>query len=187
VISLLADPATLAASARLLPDMHFTPVLTELICTTVDLDVPALDLAGRDRVFRTVQLRPRRRRFAEEVLRAYAYQCAMCGFDGMLGHFTVALEAAHIRWYSQQGPDKIANALVLCALHHALFDLGVLGITEDRRICVSNLYIARNEVGKAVDALVGKSLLAPRPHKPTVDVVYVSWHHRHVFKGTLGV
>jgi len=102
--------------------------------------------------------RPRRCRFAEEVLRAYAYQCAMCGFDGALGHYPVGIEAAHVRWHSQKGPDEITNALALCALHHALFDLGVLGITEERQICVSSLYVARNEAGRAVDALAGKPL-----------------------------
>jgi hypothetical protein len=34
---LLADPANLAAAARLLLDLHFTPVLAELICAEVDL------------------------------------------------------------------------------------------------------------------------------------------------------
>ena len=58
----------------------------------------------------------------------------MCGFDGALGRYPVGIEAAHIRWHSQQGPDEITNALALCALHHALFDLGVLGITEERGI-----------------------------------------------------
>ena len=43
---LLADPKTLAAAARLLLDLHFTPVLAELICAAVDLDIPALDLAA---------------------------------------------------------------------------------------------------------------------------------------------
>jgi putative restriction endonuclease len=37
----------------------------------------------------------RRSGFAEEVLRAHAYQCAMCGFDGALGRNPVGLEAAH--------------------------------------------------------------------------------------------
>ncbi len=49
VEQLLSDPATLAAASRLLLDLHFTPVLAELICAAVDLDVPALDLAGTDR------------------------------------------------------------------------------------------------------------------------------------------
>ena len=86
-----------------------------------------------------------------------------------------------MRWHSQKGPDEITNALALCALHHALFDLGVLGITEERQICVSSLYVARNEAGRAVDALAGKPLLIPRPHQPTVDVVYISWHHQQVY------
>ena len=182
---LLADPETLAAAARLLLDLHFTPVLAELICAAVDLDVPALDLAASEGAAQAARFRPRRRGFAEEVLRAYAYQCAMCGFDGALGHYPVGIEAAHVRWHSQQGPDEIANALALCALHHALFDLGVLGITEGRRVRVSSLYVAKNEAGMAVDALAGKPLLVPRPHQPTVDVIHISWHHHQVFKGAI--
>jgi len=180
---LLADPGTLAAATRLLLEQHFTPVLAELICAAVDLDVAALDLAGNGRTSQAVRSRPRRRGFAEEVLRAYAYQCAMCGFDGALGRYPVAIEAAHVRWHSQEGPDEIPNALALCALHHTLFDLGVVGITEDRRISVSGLYVARNEAGRAVDELAGKPLLIPRPRQPKVDVIYIAWHSRQVFKG----
>lgn len=179
---LLAEPETLAAAARVLLDRHFTPILAELICAEVDLDVPTLDLTGHQRTA-TARLRQRRRGFAEEVLRAYAYQCAMCGFDGMLGRQPVGIEAAHVRWHSQDGPDEIANALALCALHHALLDLGVLGITEERQICVSELYVARSEAGRAVDALAGRPLFAPRPRQPGVDIVYISWHRQQVFKG----
>ena len=180
---LLADLGTLAAAARLLLDRHFTPVLADLICAAVDLDVATLDLAGNEKTLRADHPRQRRRGFAEEVLRAYAYQCAMCGYDGALGRYPVGIEAAHVRWHSQRGPDEITNALALCALHHALFDLGVLGISEDRQIRVSSLYVARNEAGRAVDALAGKPLLIPRPRQPVVDVVYISWHHKQVFKG----
>ena len=88
---LLADPGTLAAATRLLLEQHFTPVLAELICAAVDLDVAALDLAGNGRTSQAVRSGPRRRGFAEEVLRAYAYQCAMCGFDGALGRYPVGI------------------------------------------------------------------------------------------------
>lgn len=71
---LLTDPGTLATATRLLLDRHFTPVLAELICLAVDLDVAALDLAGSDGAAHAVRAQPRRRGFAEEVLRAYAYQ-----------------------------------------------------------------------------------------------------------------
>ena len=131
---LLADPKTLAAAARLLLYLHFTPVLAELICAAVDLDVPALDLTGNGGAAQAVRLRPRRRGFAEEVLRAYAYQCAMCGFDGALGRYPVGIEAAHVRWHSQQGPDELANALALCAVHHALSAVS----TTPNRYCSPN-------------------------------------------------
>ena len=35
---------------------------------------------------------------------------------------------------------------------------------------------------RAVDALAGKPLLIQRPRQPVVDVIYISWHHRQVFK-----
>ena len=178
-----ADPGTLAAATRLLLEQHFTPVLAELICVAVDLDVAALDLAGNGRTAQAVRSWLWCRGFAEEVLRAYAYQCAMCGFDGALGRYPVGIEAAHVRWHSQEGPDEIPNALALCALHHALFDLGVVGIAEDRRISVSGLDVARNEAGRAVDELAGKPLLIPRPRQPKVDVIYIAWRSRQVFKG----
>jgi hypothetical protein len=44
---------------------------------------------------------------------------------------SVAIELAHVRWHSQQGPDEIANVPALCAPPLSLRP-GVLGITEDR-------------------------------------------------------
>ena len=136
----------MAAAARLLLDMHFTPVLAELTCAAIDLDVPAFDLAGNEKSAQA--LRPRRRGFAEEVLRAYAYQSAMCGFDGALGRYSVESRLPTCAGTARR-PDEITNALALCALHYALFDLGVLGMTQNRRIRVSSLYVARSEVGMA--------------------------------------
>ena len=182
VEQLLADPGTLAACARLLLDRHFTPTLSDLICDAVDLDVAELSAAGIAGAA-PARRSTRRSGFAEEVLRAYAYACAMCGFDGALGRIPVGIEAAHVRWRSQDGPDVVANALALCALHHALLDLGVLGITTELRICVSRLYVARSDAGRAVDALAGQLLLASRPGQPAVDLAYVNWHSVQVFKG----
>ncbi|MHB1445630.1 MAG: HNH endonuclease [Acidimicrobiales bacterium] len=68
--------------------------------------------------------KPRRRdpAFREQVLLAYEYRCAFCGFDGQLGREAVAIDAAHVRWWAAAGPDDVANGLALCSLHHKLFD-----------------------------------------------------------------
>lgn len=182
VEQLIADPRTLAAAARLLLDLHFTPALAIMICDAVGLDLAVLELAASPAVA-AARRSVRRAGFAEEVLRAYAYQCAMCGFDGALGRNPVGLQAAHVRWHSQDGPDVVANGLALCALHHALFDLGVLGLTTDLRIRVSSLYVARSDAGRAVDRLAGQALIAPGPGQPVVELDHIGWHHRQVFKG----
>ena len=78
----------------------------------------------------------------------------------------------------------VANGLALCALHHALFDLGVLGLTAELRIRVSSLYVARSDAGRrAVDDLSGQPLLAPRAGQLVVEVNHIDWHHRQVFRG----
>ncbi len=179
VTAVLAEGTALAAATRLLLDQHFTPVLSEMICASVGLDLPELETA---QTTTPSARRPRAAGFAEEVLRAYAYQCAMCEFDGRLGRNPVAIEAAHVRWHSQDGPDEVANAIALCSLHHALFDCGVLGLSPDLRVTVSPLYVATSQSGRAIDALAGKPLVHVRPGRPTVDIIYVNWHTIQVFK-----
>ena len=176
VEALLSSQDQLSAAANLILDEHFTPTLARLITETVGLDlavVPPTAAAGRRR---------RSAAFAETVRRAYAYQCAMCGFDGALGRTPVALEAAHVQWHSQDGPDDPSNGVCLCELHHALFDLGVLGLTADRTVTVSPLYVARTPAGRAVDELAGRELARPRGSHPVVDLQYIQWHTVQVFK-----
>ncbi|MQJ50532.1 HNH endonuclease, partial [Escherichia coli] len=55
---------------------------------------------------------------AEQVLRAYNYECAICGFNMRHDNTSVALEAAHIKWKQYGGPCEIPNGLALCAIHH---------------------------------------------------------------------
>ncbi|GAA2436333.1 phosphorothioated DNA-binding restriction endonuclease [Streptomyces macrosporus] len=177
---LLADPGTLTAAARLLLDRHFTPALEPVIRADAGLGPPVLEEAAL--VGPARGRRPRRSGFAEEVLHAYGFACAMCGYDGRLGGAPVGLEAAHVRWHSQDGPDEPDNGLALCALHHALFDLGALGLTPDLRVRVSPRYAARGRAGRAVHDLDGTPLARPRPGRPTVGAAFVAWHDRQVFK-----
>lgn len=184
VEQLLSDPATLASAARLLLDSHFTPVLCDLISSTAGLDLATVESADSIQVEVSAPLhkRPRRQGFAEEVLRGYAYACAMCGFDGALGRHPVALQAAHVHWHSLGGPDDGTNGVALCVLHHVLLDLGVLGLTQDLRVRVSPMYVARGPAGQGVDALAGRELAEPRPGHPRVEPNFIAWHDRQVFK-----
>lgn len=65
--------------------------------------------------------------FRQQVLRAYNYECAICGFNMRHDNTSVALEATHIKWKQYGGPCEIPNGLALCAIHHKAFDKGSIG------------------------------------------------------------
>ena len=77
------------------------------------------------------------------MLVAYEYRCGVCGYDGWLGREAVGLDAAHVRWWAFDGPDTVDNGVSLCALHHKLFDRGVIGISDERTVRVSQPFVGR--------------------------------------------
>lgn len=177
------DPALIAESARLLIDRNFTPTYLDPICTDVGLDLEAAEEAAWQP--RTLA-RPRRRPgFRSEVLRGWRNRCAMCGYDGVLVRDPAGLDAAHVFWHSQGGPDDADNGLALCSLHHVLFDLGAIGLSPDLSVRVSPLYVARSEQGeRLVYHLDGRPLYDPAPRHPTPSAHHVDWHSRQVFKSS---
>lgn len=179
---LRSDAALVADTARFLIDQYFTDSYLAPICASVGLDLEAAD-STRWHLGPRVR-RPRDPGFRDRVLHGWRYRCAMCGYDGALGNVPAGLEAAHIRWHSQGGPDAAENGLALCELHHALFDLGVLGLTDDLSIEVSARFSGRSErADQLVYRLHGRALLDADPRQPEPSSAHVGWHHREVFKG----
>jgi putative restriction endonuclease len=116
------------------------------------------------------------------VLLAWDRQCAFCGYDGQLAGATAGIDAAHVRWFTFDGPDDPDNGLALCVLHHKLFDLGVLGLDLSLRVLVSGMFTARTPAGRAVYELHRRPL-TPRPGTTTPAARHITWHSREVFKG----
>ncbi|MEO3976090.1 phosphorothioated DNA-binding restriction endonuclease [Streptomyces sp. CAU 1734] len=180
--ALTADPALLGRLAQLLLELHFPPSLHSDIAAHTGLDLESAD--GAARVTRTVRERKRAARLRAEVLIAYEYRCAFCGFDGAIGRVPVGLEAAHVRWWAQRGPDELSNALCLCSLHHKLFDRGVLGLDGRRRIMVSREFTGHGTTARTqVLDLVGGTLTGPRRGSAQVAPEHIDWHTGQVFRG----
>ncbi len=169
---LRANPRLLRQMARDLLDEHFPTSYHEDLLTAVGLDLTdALSKrAARDPVFR------------EQILNAYGYQCAVCGLAPIVDGMSAALEAAHLRWHSHAGPSRVENGLCLCPLHHKGLDLGVIGLSEDRRVLISS----RLHGGGSVEDFFGRyhlqPLRGPVHGNPPVELDYVKWHTLQVFK-----
>ncbi|MGW4032601.1 phosphorothioated DNA-binding restriction endonuclease [Streptomyces sp. NPDC004838] len=178
--ALRREPALLGRMARVLLDLNFPPSLHGELCEAVGLELEAAETEALSAV-----RRQRDRRMREQVLTAYEYQCAFCGYDGRIGAVPVGLEAAHVRWWAFGGPDEIDNGLCLCSLHHKLFDRGVLGIGEGHRILVSQSFVGRGTAAREhVIALSGRPLIGPQPGTLPIAAAHRTWHTGQVFHGT---
>ncbi|WP_017578716.1 phosphorothioated DNA-binding restriction endonuclease [Nocardiopsis valliformis] len=174
------EPGLLERLAHFLLESNFEPSLHTEISTLAGLTLAGTPLSTRDE-----RLGARRDPgFRDEILVAYEYQCAFCGYDGWIDGFSVGLEAAHVRWWALGGPDEVDNGLCLCSIHHRLFDRGVLGLSEDLGIVVSTRFVGRSPAaeGMVLD-LSGRPAGKPQAGLSTIGREYVAWHTREVFRG----
>ncbi|RKU27682.1 restriction endonuclease [Candidatus Poribacteria bacterium] len=127
---------------------------------------------------------PRDPYFRHNVLEAYGYRCAICGFNMTLRDRHVALEAAHIKWHMAEGPDTEKNGIALCSLHHKLFDRGVFTLSDRLKLHVSE-HVDRTSVGfdEWLKPYDGQEIgyLPNQVYYPNEE--YTNWHLREVFKG----
>jgi putative restriction endonuclease len=113
------------------------------------------------------------------VTEAYARRCAITGERTL-----PALEAAHIRPFSDQGPHRISNGLLLRADLHKLFDDGYLTVSEDLRIEVSRRIKEEFENGRAYYALHGERLqVVPRDPSDQPARDFLRWHNSNCYLG----
>lgn len=148
-----------------------------------ELSLPALTY-GEDRRETRRDSADRRRRsrgFVGKVLSNYRNRCAFCGFHALLNRSPFGLDAAHIQWVANDGPDTSDNGLALCKFHHWAFDRGVLTLEPDRlTIKVSKTFVAQEDTSRRwIESIDGAAFERPRDTMPAD--VYLKWHHDFIF------
>jgi putative restriction endonuclease len=184
--ALRAEPELLVAIARLLLEENWPASLHSEIAGSVGLDLDSIEASLiRERLERDgASPRQRDPGFRARVLVAYEYRCAFCGYDGRLLTSAVGLDAAHVRWWSHDGPDSVDNGVCLCTLHHRLLDLGVLGITRDHAVAVSKQFVGHSGPARdLVIELAGRPVHEPQRGEPSPAEAHVEWHSSQVFRG----
>ena len=111
---------------------------------------------------------------------AYHRRCAISGEKTL-----PVLTAAHIKPYSQQGPHELQNGLLLRADLHLLFDRGLLTITDDYRVEVSQRIKETYNNGKEYYRFQGQKLLEdvlPNKYEDRPSTEYLKWHQESTFR-----
>ena len=164
------DEALAERIAHALVGAHFPPSIHDEVLEAVGIEL-GYEQSRRKR---------RDRGFSEKVLAAYGHRCAVCGFGVRLNDRPIALEAAHIMWHQARGPNRVQNALSLCALHHRLFDKGAFTLSRH-----SVVVVARTAGGRGFEEALGRfdatPLRPPEKQNDAPDPLFSNWHAREVF------
>ena len=94
-----------------------------------------------------------------------------------------ALEAAHIKPFSESGPHRVDNGLLLRSDLHRLFDTGYVTVTSDHRFEVSRRVREEFENGRDYYALQGNRISVPPAPLSQPSPDFLAWHNEHVFRG----
>lgn len=163
-------PSYINRLAHQILNEHFPESVQEVIADEMGFDFTEL-LKTRDPKFRQL------------VLRAYNYQCAICGFNLRLDNTPVGIEAAHIKWKQYGGPCEVHNGLALCSLHHKAFDMGSIGLDEEMRVLISEGVNGNGMVQMLLRDFAGRKLMEPVNKDYLPDLGFVKWHREQVFSG----
>lgn len=167
---LIKSKSLINSLARQILEAHFTESIQEELADELGFELQLLR-KQRDPLFR------------QQVLRAYNYECAICGFNMRHDNTSVALEAAHIKWKQHGGPCEIPNGLALCAIHHKAFDKGSIGLDKSMRVQVSEAVNGSGIVGRLFWDFQGKIISLPQVKAYYPQDEFVEWHRREVFRG----
>jgi putative restriction endonuclease len=107
---------------------------------------------------------------------AYQRTCTITG-----EHSLPALEAAHIRSYTCEGPHDVCNGLLFRADFHRLFDQGYVTVSADYRLEVSPRLKQEYHNGRSYYPYQGTRLALPAagPLRPKPE--FLAWHREHVY------
>jgi putative restriction endonuclease len=124
------------------------------------VDLASLGAPQKAYVERLTRARLHQPVFRARVLRAYAERCAMCRL-----HHAELLDAAHIIPDGEpKGDPVVPNGLSLCKIHHAAYDVNLLGVRPDLMIEVAP-HLLREVNGPmlthGLQAMKGVHLLIP--------------------------
>lgn len=115
--------------------------------------------------------------FRLSVIDAYHKRCAITGEKTL-----PVLEAAHIKPFSEHGPNQTTNGLLLRSDLHKLFDNGYITVTPGLKIEVSRRIREEFDNGKEYYQYHGKDLLIiPELERNKPSEIYLEYHNSLIF------
>jgi putative restriction endonuclease len=116
--------------------------------------------------------------FRVMVTEAYNWRCSITKERTL-----PALDAAHIKPYSESGMHTVNNGVLLRRDLHALFDKGYVTITPSFKLEVSRRIREEYENGKDYYGFHGTIMTLPTKYTDYPSSEYLDWHNINVYRG----
>ncbi|MDR3792035.1 MAG: HNH endonuclease [Terracidiphilus sp.] len=119
--------------------------------------------------------------FRRSVLSAYEFKCCITGLA-----VPELLVASHIVPWRADPANRLnpKNGLCLSAIHDRAFDLGLIAISDDLRILISNRLRSsgvNSYIGHTFRSYADKTIALPEKFPP--DASFLKYHRENVFRG----
>lgn len=127
------------------------------------------------------QVRVRKAGFRQGIMELYKEMCAVCKLRIVTTDGRSAAQAAHIIPFNVSYNDDVRNGISLCPLHHWAFDEGLISLTDNYQVIVSETLSEKVDSEGAIKKLHRKNILLPdlTEHNPAREAM--AWHREKVF------
>ena len=113
--------------------------------------------------------------FKKAIPRIYQSACAITGL-GIDGSFNVSMiDACHIVPFSTSHNDTIGNGIALCPNMHRAFDRGLISISDNYEVMVSNRFVERDS-SYGLQQFNGKRIWLPKNETYQPRLENFAWH-----------
>ena len=119
--------------------------------------------------------------FKREIPKIYNNTCCISGLRIDATINVSMIDACHIIPFAESYNDTITNGIALCPNLHRAFDRGLIGIDENYRVTVSNLFI-EDKSKYGIKAFDGMNIILPinKTHYPNIE--NLTWHQKNTFR-----
>lgn len=120
--------------------------------------------------------------FKRNIIQLYRNTCSFTSMrlQSMYGHHFI--DARHIIPFSVTHDDRVANSIALCPNLHRAFDRGLVSISPDYRIMVSDFFREDDAHPYSLRRLDGERLILPENKRYYPAKESLEWHREQIFK-----
>jgi putative restriction endonuclease len=120
--------------------------------------------------------------FRKAIVKLYDHRCALCGIKMLTPEGHTAVDAAHIKPWSESLNDDPTNGMALCKLCHWSFDEGFMSVDKQYNVLVSSIVVQDYNLPGHIMTLSDRPMFRPSESRFWPNQNNFLWHQKERFR-----